>query len=118
MTQHTPGPWAQGYAGAMLDWPEVRSASGDLIARTYGGKAAPDARLIAAAPKLLAALQEVAEYMGEPMQMTPGNVQAAVVNALIAARTMTGADNRTVKALPHDLLQEVLRKYNRLASVK
>jgi D-aminopeptidase len=44
--------------------------------------------------------------------------EEAVVNALIAAKTMTGANHRTVKALPHDLLQEVLRKYNRLGNVK
>jgi hypothetical protein len=27
---------------------------------------------------------------------------------------MTGIDNRTVIALPHDRLREVLKKYNRL----
>jgi hypothetical protein len=27
---------------------------------------------------------------------------------------MTGADNHTVIALPHDRLREVLKKYNRL----
>jgi hypothetical protein len=28
---------------------------------------------------------------------------------------MTGADNHTAVALPHDRLREILRKYNRLA---
>jgi D-aminopeptidase len=56
--------------------------------------------------------------MDKVFEATVQATEEAVVNALIAARTMTGADNRTVKALPHDLLQEVLRKYNRLASVK
>jgi hypothetical protein len=28
---------------------------------------------------------------------------------------MTGVDGRTVMALPHDRLREVLKKYNRLA---
>ena len=41
--------------------------------------------------------------------------EEAVVNAMIAAETMTGVDNRTVVALPHDRLQEILKKYNRLA---
>jgi D-aminopeptidase len=36
------------------------------------------------------------------------------VNALVAADTMTGIDGRTVIALPHGKLAEVLRKYNRL----
>jgi D-aminopeptidase len=41
--------------------------------------------------------------------------EEAVINAMIAAETMTGANNRTVIALPHDRLREVLKKYNRLA---
>ena len=35
-------------------------------------------------------------------------------NALVAAKTMVGRDNRRVIALPHDRLREILRKYNRL----
>jgi L-aminopeptidase/D-esterase-like protein len=41
--------------------------------------------------------------------------EEAIVNAMIAAETMTGFDNHTAIALPHDRLKEVLRKYNRLA---
>jgi hypothetical protein len=33
---------------------------------------------------------------------------------MVAAETMTGIDDHTVIALPHDRLQEVLKKYNRL----
>jgi D-aminopeptidase len=40
--------------------------------------------------------------------------EEAVVNALVAAETMTGVNGRTVFALPHDRLQQALRKYNRL----
>jgi D-aminopeptidase len=40
--------------------------------------------------------------------------EEAVVNAMIAAETMTGINNHTVVALPHDRLREVLKKYNRL----
>ena len=39
--------------------------------------------------------------------------EEAIVNALVAAETMTGADNRTVPALPHDRLQALLKKYGR-----
>ena len=52
-------------------------------------------------------------------QMDPlfeATVQAteeAVVNALVAAETMRGADNHLVVAIPHDVLKQVLRKYNR-----
>jgi len=41
--------------------------------------------------------------------------EEAVINAMVAAETMTGANNRTVIALPHDRLREILKKYNRLA---
>jgi D-aminopeptidase len=40
--------------------------------------------------------------------------EEAIINALIAAETMTGIENHRVRALPHDQLQAVLRKYNRL----
>ena len=40
--------------------------------------------------------------------------EEAIVNALVAAETMTGADGHRVIALPHDRLREVLKKYNRL----
>ena len=40
--------------------------------------------------------------------------EEAVINAMIAADTMTGFDGHTVIALPHDRLREALKKYNRL----
>ena len=40
--------------------------------------------------------------------------EEAIVNAMLAADTMTGADDLTVYALPHDRLREVLQKNNRL----
>ncbi len=46
-----------------------------------------------------------------------GTVQAteeAIINAMIAAETMTGRDGNTVYAIPHDRLIEVMKKYNRL----
>ncbi|MCK4583125.1 P1 family peptidase, partial [Candidatus Bathyarchaeota archaeon] len=42
--------------------------------------------------------------------------EEAVVNALVAAETMTGIDGNTVYAIPHDRLVEALRKYNRLTT--
>jgi D-aminopeptidase len=41
--------------------------------------------------------------------------EEAVINAMVAAETMTGIENHRVIALPHDRLREVLKKYNRLA---
>ena len=47
-----------------------------------------------------------------------GVVQAteeAIINAVVAAETMTGRDGNRVYALPHERLREVLKKFNRLA---
>jgi len=41
--------------------------------------------------------------------------EEAVINAMIAAETMTGLEGHTVMALPHDRLREILKKYNRIA---
>jgi L-aminopeptidase/D-esterase-like protein len=41
-------------------------------------------------------------------------VEEAIVNALVAAETMTGINGNTVYALPRDRLREVLKKCNRL----
>jgi L-aminopeptidase/D-esterase-like protein len=39
--------------------------------------------------------------------------EEAIVNALVAARTMTGIDGTTVYAIPHDELRAILKRYNR-----
>jgi len=52
-------------------------------------------------------------------QLFTATVQAteeSVVNALIAARDMAGDLGHTVKAIPHDQLVEVLRRYGRINS--
>jgi L-aminopeptidase/D-esterase-like protein len=41
--------------------------------------------------------------------------EEAVVNAMVAAQTMSGVDGHTVQGLPHDRLRAILKKYNRLA---
>jgi len=41
--------------------------------------------------------------------------EEAIVNALVAAEDMTGVEGRGIKALPHDRLRAVLKKYGRLA---
>ncbi len=40
--------------------------------------------------------------------------EEGIINAMVGAETMTGVDGHKVFALPHDRLQEVLRKYGRL----
>jgi D-aminopeptidase len=40
--------------------------------------------------------------------------EEAIINAMVAADTMTGIENHKVIALPHDQLRAILKKYNRL----
>lgn len=54
------------------------------------------------------------DRMNPIFEATVQATEEAIINALVAADTMTGADNRTVGALPHERLRQVLRKYNRL----
>ena len=39
--------------------------------------------------------------------------EEAIINALVAAETMTGVNGRTVEALPHDRLRAVMKQYGR-----
>jgi L-aminopeptidase/D-esterase-like protein len=54
------------------------------------------------------------ERMDPLFEATVQATEEAILNALAAARTMTGRDDHKVIALPHDRLREVLKKYNRL----
>jgi L-aminopeptidase/D-esterase-like protein len=40
--------------------------------------------------------------------------EEAILNAMLAAETMTGADYRRAWGLPHDQVRSILAKYNRL----
>ncbi len=40
--------------------------------------------------------------------------EEAILNAMVAATTTTGREGRVVHALPHDRLQEVMRRYRRI----
>ena len=47
------------------------------------------------------------------LKATVEATEEAVVNVLCAAETMQGIDGNTLYALPHNRLQEILKKYNR-----
>jgi L-aminopeptidase/D-esterase-like protein len=49
---------------------------------------------------------------------TSSATEEAILNALVAAETMTGLNGNTVFALPHDRLRAILKKYNRLVETK
>ena len=47
-------------------------------------------------------------------EATVQSVEEAIINAMVAAETMEGINGNKVYALPHDLLIDVLKKYNRI----
>ena len=56
------------------------------------------------------------DEMNPVFSATVEATEEAIINAMVAAETMTGIENHKVIALPHDKLREVLKKYNRLES--
>ena len=54
------------------------------------------------------------DQMNPLFEATVQATEEAVINAMVAAETMTGIENHKVIALPHDKLRAVLKKYSRL----
>jgi D-aminopeptidase len=54
------------------------------------------------------------ELMNDLFLATVQSTEEAIVNALVAAKTMSGINGNKVYAIPHDRLREVMSKYNRL----
>ena len=101
-----------------------RAAMGLARLGSYSGNQSGDLILSfsTAAPEVNAAEQ------GKPSPISPlGNLaidplfegtaeatEEAIVNALVAARTMTGINGTRVYGMPHDELRSILKRYNRL----
>lgn len=88
----------------------AHNGSGDiLLAFSTGNRAAPSG-------SALQRWEFVSDEQFDPLfDATVQASEEAVINALVAAETMTGADGVTVEALPHDRLRAWLRHYGRLA---
>lgn len=66
-------------------------------------------------PPYLVQKQELFQYGAQPLYAaTVQATEEAIINALVAARTMTGLNGSHVYALPHDVLRSVLRRHRRL----
>jgi L-aminopeptidase/D-esterase-like protein len=69
----------------------------------------------AASDSALAAVTMLPNDRIDPIfEATVQATEEAIINAMLAAETMTGADSIRSYALPHDRLVAALRKYNRL----
>jgi D-aminopeptidase len=88
------------------------NSSGDLIV-TFSTAAAAVNHPDQTAPSDIA---QVASLDLDPVfKGTAEATEEAIVNALVAADTMTGADGLRVFGLPHDELRALLKRYGRLA---
>ena len=88
------------------------NSSGDLVASfSTAGAAANDPDQTAPSPIAQVASQDLDPLFKATVEAT----EEAVVNALVASDTMTGADGLRVFGLPHNELRAILKRYGRLA---
>ena len=86
------------------------NGSGDIFiafSTANAGAASPSA---ASAQLQMLSNDKISRLFGATMLAT----EEAIINALVAAESMTGIDRFKVGAIPHDRLRQVMRKYNRL----
>jgi D-aminopeptidase len=85
------------------------AGSGDLfLAFSTGKTGAPDSSGVVSVTMLND------ERIDPVYEATVQATEEAIINAMLAAKSMTGADYLRVPALPHDRLRAILQKYSRL----
>jgi D-aminopeptidase len=90
-------------------------SSGDLFLAFSTGNRGISERAGESDRRLTTSVSMVVDGQIDPLfEATVEATEEAVVNALLAAETMTGRDGVTAPALPHDRLREVMRRYGRL----
>jgi len=91
------------------------NASGDLIV-SFSTATAEVNHAEQGSPSAIAPLAN--ERIDPLFQGATEATEEAIVNALVAARTMTGLDGARFFGLPHDELRAILKRYNRLEERK
>ena len=86
-------------------------SSGDLFLAFATGNRELSAEAGESDPRRTASVSMVVDAHIDPLFEA---TEEAIVNALLAAETMTGRDGVTAHALPHDRLREVMKRYGRL----
>jgi D-aminopeptidase len=89
--------------------------SGDLFisfsTANSGADIGPRDNARRAAPPPLANVKMLPNWsMGPLFDATIQATEEAIVNAMVAAKTMTGADGHTITALPHSKLRELMQR--------
>ncbi|MBL8268753.1 P1 family peptidase [Steroidobacter sp.] len=88
-------------------------SSGDIfVAFATGNSTAADAKTLGSATTL------PNDRLSPFFEATIEATEEAIINAMVAAETTNGPNGHRAIALPHDRLQQVLKKYNRLAPSK
>lgn len=91
------------------------TSSGDLmLCFATGNRSLPPPEVDVAASGVAPARMLVDRALDPLFEAAVEATEEAIVNALVAAETMTGRDGVTAHSLPHDRLVEVMRRYGRL----
>lgn len=92
------------------------TTSGDIfLCFSNGNLALPQPELEGAGPGV-ATVRMLRDTALDPLfEATVEATEEAIVNALVAAETMTGRDGWTAHRLPHDRLREVMTRFGRLS---
>ncbi len=133
-TDRVPSPWAKAPSGGSVivvlatDAPLLGEQCRRLAKRAAIGLARVGGLGLDSSGDLFLAFATGNHYQGEPKAPRPVRlfpfgetdalfeaaaeaVEEAILNALVAAETMTGFQGHTAYALPHDALREVMAKY-------
>jgi len=91
------------------------TTSGDLmLCFSNGNRALPPPEIDAASPGVVTARMLVDTALDPLFEAAVEATEESIVNALVAAETMTGRDGNTAHRLPHDRLREIMARYGRL----
>ncbi len=89
-------------------------SSGDLFIAFATGNAGTKAAVAEGAPPLTSAVTMLSDAFISPLfEAVVDATEEAILNALVAAETMTGRDGITAYALPHDRLAAAMARYGR-----
>jgi D-aminopeptidase len=92
-------------------------SSGDLFLCFATGNRTLPKTTFRADPRLAADIRVLNDFaIGPLFDATIEATEEAIVNALVAAETMTGRDGITAHALPHDRLLDTMARFGRPAS--
>lgn len=101
---------------AALGLARTGSSSGNGSGDIFIAFSTANPRMTSSATDAISVAMLPNEALNPIFEATVQAVEESIVNAMVAAKTMSGFRGSNVTALPHDALQAALAKYNRLSS--